>query len=113
MSDFTVEDELEVLERFIEMWRPASSIADERKTYLVLKSMAEKIRASNPMATTMLCAKIERAIMNARKAKKPGSNTYEPGNLREIAELTIGGWPTIRHCMYRYASNANSESELL
>lgn len=93
---FTDREKLEVVEHFIEQWRPArsSSICGERDTYLILKSIADDLRARDRKRATETVRLMQKAIDNAY-ARKTGLG-FEIGSLRSIAEVVIGKWSTIR-----------------
>lgn len=105
---YTDREKLETVEYLIELWRPgrSSSIESERATYLILKSIADEIRARDPLLSDDTLNKLERAIGNARKNRV--QQTYSSGNLREIAELVIGKWAVIREALASKAKEAQS-----
>lgn len=94
------EEKLKVIEHFVEQWRDARDGDDpgERQVYLTLKAVADDLRAQ-PKATDTI-HRMDRAIRNAQDRKT--STGYATGNLREIAELTIGRWPTIRQALEKF-----------
>lgn len=99
---YTDREKLETVEYLIELWRPgrSSSIESERATFLILKSIADDIRGRDRERATETMTKLERAIGNARKSMFRGA--YPSGNLREIAEIVIGKWTTIREALASY-----------
>lgn len=104
---FTDREKLELVEFLITQWRPArsSTIEGERDTYLILKAIADDIRARKPGRAIEVVERIERAINNARASRDRSG--YQPGNLREIAELAIGSWGTIRLALERLEGGGN------
>lgn len=107
MTDFTDREKLEVIEHFIEQWRPAQNIRGERDVFLILKEIADEIRAREPQRAIETIVKLERAIGNAKKNRKRVLG-YEPGNLREIAELVIGRWSTVRQALEKFGQEEAS-----
>lgn len=94
-----LKEKLQVIEHFIEQWRIArNGDPGERAVYHTLKAIAEDIRARDRKRATDLITRMDRAMKNAERWKTKPTG-YQPGNLREIAELTIGAWPTIRQAL--------------
>lgn len=106
MTDFTDLEKLTTVEVLITHWRSGrlSPILNERRTLLILKEIADDIRARDPNQATETIRMLERAIENARRALHRTTNAfgYPPGNLREVAEIAIGRWPSIREALERF-----------
>ena len=105
MTDFSDLEKLTTVELLIRDWRPgrSSSIKNENVTYLILKEIADDIRGRDPKRATETIIMWERAINNARRARdRISTGGYPPGNLREVAEITIGRWPSIREALERF-----------
>lgn len=94
------EEKLQVIENFVEQWRGSRANSDpsEQHVYQTLKAIADDLRA--PVKTSDTVHRMDRAIRNAQDRKT--STGYATGNLREIAELTIGRWPTIRQALEKF-----------
>ena len=96
--NFTDQEKLETIEFFIEQWRVArNSETGERDIYLILKSIAKDIRGRESQSISGTRILLEGAINRSLEAKT--EHGYQFGNLKQIAELTIGLWPTIRQAL--------------
>ena len=93
----------EAIEWMIEQhrqWREGTS--GQQRMLSIMKSIAVDYRARERQKVVETAQRIERAIEYADKRKKPPVYSYEIGNLREIAELTIGSWPVIRQALEEF-----------
>jgi|SRR5579863_821963 len=108
---FTDREKLEVVEHFIEQWRPArsSSICGERETYLILKSIADDLRARDRKRATEIVRALQKAIDGAH-AKKTRLG-WEIGTLRHIAEFVIGKWPVIRTALNNFERGESDDQK--
>lgn len=95
----TAEQKLRVVEAMIHQCRGANEFGTlAREWHAVLKAIADDIRAPSKQNDTLI--RLERAIRNAEERRAElQSKHWQPGNLQEIAELTIGRWPTIKHAL--------------
>lgn len=95
-GEFTDAEKLEVIEHFIQQWRPArsSDISGERETYLILKAIASDLRARKPAAPGRARDRLARAITDAKDLKV--ETGYRLKDMRRIAETVISEWPVIR-----------------
>lgn len=83
-----------VIEQLIERYRELRNDPDDY-THATLKAIADDIRAPSKSSDTI--DKLEKAIARAHIRKT--TTGYATGSLQEVAELTIGRWPTIRHAL--------------
>lgn len=107
-AEFTREEKLEVIESFVTQWRPARSSGDagERDVYLILKAIADDIRAGAPDAPGRALSELQNAI-EAANATKSTRDGYEMGKLRRIAELLIGLWPVVRRALEQFEAEVS------
>ena len=97
----TNEEKLALIELLIEQTRnsPPNQFGwRSHETHLVLKAIANDIRARPKASNTIEI--FERALRNAKDRQTYLG--YEMGNLREIAELTIGRWSTIKQALEKF-----------
>jgi hypothetical protein len=97
----TEAEKLEVIEQEIERLRGEHVMPRDHPTFVTLKAIAEDIRGRQRHKISQAFALLERAIIHA-KDRRLTNGAYRPGNLREIAELTIGMWPTLRQALERF-----------
>lgn len=107
MQSFTEAEKLEVVEHFIQQWRPARSGGDSggRDVYLILKSIASDYRGRAPGRAGAIGTEIERLVDSAKLYKADDGN-YTDGRLRRIALFVIGAWPTIRQALDKFEGGA-------
>jgi hypothetical protein len=99
-ANFSDEHKIEVIEHFIEQWRPArNSTAGDRDVYLILKEIAADIRGRGPNVPGRARDRLQRAINEANFSKTSG---YATPPLRRIAETVISEWPTIRQALNEF-----------
>jgi len=93
------DEKREAMEWLIEEKRAMrNGTAAERELMSIWRSIAADYRARDRMKVVEVVKRFERALERADIRKKPIYG-YEAGNLREIAELTIGSWPAIRQAL--------------
>jgi hypothetical protein len=93
---FSVTQKLKVIERAIEdlRWARNDFSVPENRIYLILKGIADDLRARLPETPGDTLRGLDEVILAAKRAKlKDG---YETGHLRRIAEYVIGSWPVLR-----------------
>jgi hypothetical protein len=104
---FSFQDKIKLLDAFIQ--REAKfSINGYRGDLFLLREIANDYRAREQLRIHDAVCKIARAIQNANKSRT--ALGYQFGNLREISELTIGYWPTIRQALEQFRSTSDAQA---
>lgn len=108
-AEFTDAEKLEVVEHFLDQWRPArsSDISGERDTFLTLKAIAADIRARKPDAPGRARDRLRRAISDAKDMKT--DDGYRARDLRTIAETVISEWPVIQRCLEHFEQQEKTD----
>jgi predicted ribosome quality control (RQC) complex YloA/Tae2 family protein len=105
---FSFQDKIKLLDAFIERER-RFSVNGYHDDVFLLKEIANDYRARDQQKINGAVCKIARAIQNANRSRT--TLGYQFGNLREIAELTIGFWPTIRQALEAFEKERGQHAE--
>lgn len=105
MKRITEDEKLGAVERLVEKWRPHRSQpnSDEGIEYLALKAVAADLRARRDEKIQDGTRKLQEAIDRVEASRVQPGYDYGIGQLRALAELTIGLWPLIRQSLQAYA----------
>ena len=100
---FTTADKISVIEAGIDFYRPSrrNKGSPEYRAFCVLKAIAEDYRGRQEGEPLAAAYALQQAIDVAKAARKPNFG-YPMGNLRQIAELTLGYWSSIRQALERF-----------
>jgi hypothetical protein len=104
VGNYTDAEKLEVIELLIEERRAARNSAFEsrfREQWMILKAIAADIRGRQPSSVSRARDLLREAIDGAERSKLRDLG-YENGKLRQIAELTIGLWPTLQQALEQF-----------